>query len=88
MFTTIHVLFNSPESRHPELLEPGFVLGLETDPEVNSVTEPEPLGSTWNEAFVQMFTAPEQSEAITGPGGGGGGDPHGVQITFAAHPEF
>ena len=33
-----------------------------------------------------MLTAPEQSEAITGPGGGGGGVPHGAQITLANQP--
>ena len=33
-----------------------------------------------------MLTAPEQSEAITGPGGGGGGVPQGAQITFANQP--
>lgn len=33
-----------------------------------------------------MLTAPEQSEATIGPGGGGGGDPHGAQITLASHP--
>ena len=33
-----------------------------------------------------MFTAPEQSEATIGPGGGGGGDPQGVQIILASHP--
>jgi hypothetical protein len=35
---------------------------------------------------VQILTAPEQSDAITGPGGGGGGDPHGVHIILANHP--
>jgi hypothetical protein len=36
--------------------------------------------------LVQIFTAPEQSDAMTGPGGGGGGVPQGAQITFANHP--
>jgi hypothetical protein len=33
-----------------------------------------------------MFTAPEQSDATTGPEGGGGGDPQGVQMIFPSHP--
>lgn len=45
MLTTIHVLFNSPDKRHPEFVEPGLVDGFETVPEVNSVTAPDPLGS-------------------------------------------
>ena len=46
MFTTIQVEFNSPDKRQPELVELGLVEGFETDPVVNSVTEPLPLGST------------------------------------------
>jgi hypothetical protein len=46
IFTIIHVLFNSPESKQPELADAGFIDGLETVPETNSVTKPEPLGST------------------------------------------
>ena len=76
-FTIIHVLFNSPLNKHPELPEAGFVEGLDIVPDVNSVTSPEPLGSIWKVEFVQIFTAPEQSLATTGPGGGGGGEPHG-----------
>jgi hypothetical protein len=36
----IHVLFNSPERRHPELLLPGLVLGLLVVPDVNSFVWP------------------------------------------------
>ena len=35
---------------------------------------------------MQILTAPEQSEATIGPGGGGGGVPQGLQITFANQP--
>jgi len=80
------VLFASPVNKQPEFADPGFIDGLENDPEVNSTTDPEPLGSTAKEALVQTLTAPEQSEATTGPGGGGGGAPQGAQITFANHP--
>jgi hypothetical protein len=82
----IHVLFNSPLRRQPSLAEAGFIEGFAIVPLVNSVIAPDPLGSTWKEAFVHMLTAPEQSEATIGPGGGGGGEPHGVQIMFANHP--
>jgi hypothetical protein len=89
-FTTIQVLFNSPESKQPSfnvVAELGFVCGFEMVLDVvNSTTFPEPLGSIWKVAFVQMFTAPEQSEATTGPGGGGGVVPQGAQITFANQP--
>ena len=48
-FTTIHVLFNSPDNRHPELRvvpKLGFVCGFEMELSVlNSTTFPEPLGS-------------------------------------------
>jgi hypothetical protein len=85
-FTTIQVLFNSPESKQPWFADAIFVDGFENEPVVNSTTFPEPLGSIWKVALVQIFTAPEQSDAITGPGGGGGGVPQGAQITFANHP--
>ena len=45
MLTIIQVLFNSPESKHPEFNEPGFVEGFDIDPDVNSVTAPDPFGS-------------------------------------------
>ena len=85
-FTIIHVLFNSPASKQPKFPDATFVDGFEKDPVVNSTVFPDPLGSIWNVAFVQILTEPEQSEAITGPGGGGGGVPHGAQMTFANHP--
>jgi hypothetical protein len=40
----IHVLFNSPASKQPELVPTGFVEGLEMEPVVNSFTAPNPLG--------------------------------------------
>ena len=45
MLTTIQVLFNSPDKRHPEFEEPGFVDGFDVEP-FNSLTAPNPLGST------------------------------------------
>jgi hypothetical protein len=87
---TIHVLFNSPDNKQPSLsvvAELGFICGFEMLlAVVNSTTFPEPFGSIWKVALVQMFTAPEQSEAITGPGGGGGGAPHGEHMTLANQP--
>ena len=45
MFTTIQVLFASPVNKQPWFAEKGFIDGFENDPEVNSTTDPEPLGS-------------------------------------------
>jgi hypothetical protein len=45
MFTIIHVLFNSPLSKHPVFAEAGFTEGFETDPDTNSITLPDPFGS-------------------------------------------
>ena len=49
-FTTIHVLFNSPDNRHPEFRvvgKLGFDCGFEIELSVvNSTTFPDPLGST------------------------------------------
>ena len=61
---TIHVLFNSPAKRHPEFPDPGFVVGFDTLFPSNSRTEPAPLGSIANVAFVQIFTASTQSLAV------------------------
>jgi hypothetical protein len=69
---TIHVLFNSPESRHPEFGPTGLVLGLTVVPLGNSLTEPNPFGSTAKLALLQILAACAQSLATIGGGGGGG----------------
>ena len=61
---TIHVLFSSPAKRHPEFPVPGFVVGFDTLFPSNSKTDPAPLGSMANVAFVQIFTASTQSLAV------------------------
>jgi hypothetical protein len=83
ILTTIHVLFSSPESKHPELGPTGFVLGLTTEPLGNSLTDPKPFGSTEKLALLQIFAACAQSLATTGGGGGGG---QVTQLMFAENP--
>jgi hypothetical protein len=69
---TIHVLFNSPESKQPELGPTGLVLGLTVVPLGSSLIEPNPFGSTAKLALLQIFAACPQSLATIGGGGGGG----------------
>jgi hypothetical protein len=83
ILTTIHVLFSSPESRHPELGPTGFVLGLTIVPLGNSLTAPKPFGSTVKLELLHMLAACAQSLATTGGGGGGG---QVTQLMFAENP--
>jgi hypothetical protein len=56
-FTINQVLFTSPVSKHPELLEAGLVDGFEKLPVVNSVISPLLFGSNKKVGFVQMLIA-------------------------------
>ena len=64
IFTTIQVLFNSPDKRQPEFDDAGLVLGFETPLKDNSSMAPDPLGSIAKVASVQMLTASTQSLAV------------------------
>lgn len=60
----IQVGFSSPASKQPELLEEGFIEGLEIGLLSNSSVLPDPFGSTAKLLFVQMLTAFTQSLAV------------------------
>jgi hypothetical protein len=61
-FIVIKVELVSPLSKHPELNPAGFVEGLETLPEVKSITLVAGLfGAIGNEGVVHPGTASEQS---------------------------
>lgn len=64
IFTTIHVLFNSPDNRQPEFDDAGLVLGFDTTLKNSSSIAPEPLGSMAKVASVQILTASTQSLAV------------------------